>query len=100
MNISIAPNSEYVKRKRDWIEKARALYKMQQTRRAIVKEEERLKSEFTVLSEHTNSKGGGFLFTQIARKGSIDYNLITYLQTIDLEEYRKDTSYYWQLGKD
>lgn len=99
LSIAIETNSDHIARQSDWISIARELYKLHQIRKELAKEEKKLQQKLLILSNNKNSKGGGFLFTCILRKGSVDYAQVKELQGIDLEPYRKDSVVTWKLSK-
>lgn len=88
---------EYEERGSDWIEIAEKVWQVQQARKEYERIEEVLLKRLKELSYGASSKGGGFIFTSIVRKGSIDYGSIPYLKSIDLEKFRKADVQMWSL---
>lgn len=52
------------------------------------------------LSEGRSCIGGGIKWTKSARVGSVDYASIPQLKGINLDEYRKPSSFYYRIGKE
>lgn len=52
------------------------------------------------IAQGVNSRGGGFIFYSIKRKGAIEYSRIPGIETFDLEKYRKPEVTYWKIDKE
>ena len=64
-------------------------------------EEEKLARQ--KLIQHTgqyNTKGFGYQVKKMLRKGSVDYAIIPELENVDLDQYRKENSYYYKISVD
>ena len=82
-----------------WIKKALELYEKQCTIARLKEEEAELAEELKLLSEGEDSKGGGYEFKCIKKKGNIRYSMIPELKLLDLEKYRGNDVSYWKLYK-
>lgn len=78
----------YIPRDNEWVALAEEAFKVSNLRKQIDLQEKELMERLKILSEDTNSSGGGFYYTISESKGSIDYKSIPALKTIDLEPYR------------
>jgi hypothetical protein len=87
----------YEERGKDWTELAEKVWQIQQARKEYERIEGILIAQLREMSKGVSSKGGSFVFTSIMRKGAVDYNLIPYLKSIDLEQYRKSSIQSWSL---
>jgi putative phage-type endonuclease len=96
-------DKDYVKRDdRPWDIVAENLrYKLKQLEpyEKIKEEIEVLKQELIKMSNGQSSIGGGLKLTKIVRKGSVDYNAIDMLKSIDLEIYRKKSTEYYRISE-
>ncbi len=103
MQVNITQFPDHIQQKKDWIDKARDLYKMQEARKATEKQEKQLKAELVSLSSRESSIGGGFLFTKVVRAGSVLYKqipeVIEILKTINQDNYRGKTVESWKLER-
>ena len=64
-------------------------------------EEEKLARQ--KLIQHTgqyNTKGFGVRIKKMLRKGSVDYAIIPELENVNLDQYRKENSYYYKVSMD
>jgi predicted phage-related endonuclease len=61
------------------------------------KRKDEIKDLLLQLSSMENAKGNGITLTKVERKGMINYQNIPILKTMDLEEYRKPGTSYWQV---
>jgi hypothetical protein len=91
---------DFIKRDSLWINVAREAYKAQKLRKQYEELEKKLLEQLKEVSENKSSFGGGFKFQCIERKGSIDYGSIEMLKTINLEQYRRDSTQSWKLFKE
>ena len=82
-----------------WIKKAFELYEKQCAITKMKDEEKMIAEELKVLSEGEDSKGGGYEFKCIKKKGNIRYSTIPELKLLDLEKYRGNDVSYWKLYK-
>lgn len=87
----------YVQRDQNWINKAKKLYSIQEKRRQLEKLESILLDELRSISNEENSQGGGFIFENYLRLGSIEYKNIPELKAVNLENYRKPPVTCWKL---
>lgn len=58
---------------------------------------EKTKQDMITLANNRDCKGNGVRLSKIEKKGSIDYNSIPELKSIDLEQYRKPSTTYWKV---
>jgi putative phage-type endonuclease len=72
-------------KKFDFIEKDAAIRK------------EALKQQMIEESDSENARGNGITLTKVEKKGNINYQNIPMLKTMDLEEFRKPGTSYWQV---
>lgn len=87
----------YEERGGEWIQIAEKVWQVQQARKEYERIEGVLITRLKELSKGVSSKGGGYVFTSIMRKGSVDYGQIPYLKSIDLEKFRKPDVQSWSL---
>lgn len=80
-----------------WIETATLLYKLQQERRALEKQEKEVAAQLQALSGHQTTQQGNFLYEVTMRRGVVNYALIPELKQVDLELYRKEDTRSWKL---
>lgn len=73
---------------------------IQAQKKAILEEEEELKSRMISLSGGVNTRGNGLTLTLHTRIGAISYADIMELQGIDLEKYRKKPTTFWMVKND
>ena len=88
---------EFITRTRDWITIAEEAYKLTQLRKECERKEKELYDQLKSISQEQNSFGGGYRFSKIERKGTVDYSKIPELSQVDLNRYRKESSVSWQL---
>lgn len=84
----------------DWIDKARAAYKIQQERKELERKEKIMLDELKALQEYQSAHGGGFVFVCTTKNGSIDYQAIVAerLPEVDVEAYRKPETQSWKMS--
>jgi hypothetical protein len=92
--------SEIQKRDRSWITIARELWKIRKQRKELENQESVLLEKLKQASQGMASCGGGYRFTFIIRKGTINYSAIPELVTVNLEMYRNTQSVIWKLEKE
>lgn len=85
---------------REWIEVAERLAETKKLIKYYEGIETELSNRLRILSDNKNSRGAGYIFYQIKRKGSIDYTSIPGIESMDLEKYRKPEQIYWKLDRD
>jgi hypothetical protein len=83
-----------------WIKLAQQTYEIQKMRKELEEKEDKLVQLLKNKSEDTSSRGGGYLFERIERKGSVQYTKIELLKQIDLELYRGAPSCAWKLTRE
>ncbi len=88
-----------IKQKRNWIEIAKKAWELRKKRLEYEALEKAAFEELKQISNNAPSTGGGFLFNYSERKGSVDYSSIEILQNIDLDAYRKPSTFIWKLEK-
>jgi hypothetical protein len=88
----------FVKRDEQWIAAAQEVFNIQQKIKVMESQEAILIEKLKAITGELNSIGGGFKFETIMRKGSVEYNNIPQLKGVDLERYRKASSFYWKLS--
>ena len=84
---------------KEWIAIAREAFELSQQRKYYAAKEKELLDNLKALSDYKNAVGGEYMFIGIERKGTVNYSVIPQLQTIDLEEYRKEPVVSWKLSK-
>lgn len=84
----------------EWIDKARAAYKIQQERKELERKEKIMLDELKALQEHQSAHGGGFAFVCNTKQGSIDYQAIVAerLPEVNTELYRKPETQAWKMS--
>jgi hypothetical protein len=93
-----AKMESYVERGDKWLEIAQKTYKAKEKREYYTKLEKELQKELKSLSGNKSSEAGGYKFSCVKRKGSVDYAVIPELTNIDLEPYRKPQTESWILS--
>ena len=83
-----------------WLMTAKELYNIQQQRRALEKREAELGTELRALSNNQPKAFGGMRYYFEIRTGSVDYNSIPELKSVDLNKYRKPSLTVWKLAVD
>lgn len=58
---------------------------------------EQVRDALISMSDHSNSVGAGLQVQKFARRGSIAYNEIPELKSVDLDKYRGDLVQYWKV---
>lgn len=96
--ISVPVNG-YVKQKKEWINKARELYKLKKAMKALSLQEKQLMSLLKQVSNYENACGGGFQFTRNERIGGVEYDRVPELLNVDLSVYRKPNIEFWKLER-
>lgn len=97
LKIKSSLHKNYVERDEIWERVARELYIVKQKVKEFKKEEDALLESLKQLSYGINSKGEQFIFTKINNKGRIDYKLMSEVENIDCEPYRKESTESWKL---
>jgi len=90
---------DYVDQDEDWADCAEKLWELKEAIKLLEEREKCLEEKLKTLSDGKNSMGGGFAYTNSARKGSIDYALVCKQVEVDLEKYRKPATLTWRLKK-
>ncbi|MFI5332589.1 MAG: hypothetical protein ACHQVS_00640 [Candidatus Babeliales bacterium] len=98
MEIKYQVTEGYVERDSAWIETARNMAKWRAARMEAEKQEKMYSDILKTLSHGAWSKGGGFVYDFIVRKGNVDYGRIPELRGVDLEPYRKESLEVWKLS--
>jgi putative phage-type endonuclease len=70
---------------------------IQDSKKEIEKHEKEVKDALISLSGGENAQGYGLKLTKRTRIGAVDYSSIIILKDIDLEEYRKESTTYWEI---
>lgn len=65
--------------------------------KALEDENEKITEELIQIGNGTSFKGDGFKFLKVPRKGTVDYKKVPELSDVDLEKYRKPSTFSWQL---
>lgn len=60
-------------------------------------ENKRITEELVQIGNGSSFKGDGFKFIKVPRKGTVDYKKVPSLTGVDLEQYRKPSTFSWQL---
>jgi len=85
------PVDKYIERDDDlWKHVAERYTMISQKRKELEKEEEELKTQLISMSDAKNCKGHGVSVCSYKRKGSVQYDKIPELQSIDLDKYRSE----------
>lgn len=91
---------DFIERSGEWVDYAKGIYELniEIKRLQAIKEihEDKLKE----LSEGNNSRGGGFTYKCIYKKGAVDYKKVPEIQNVDLDKFRKNQTVSWMLTKD
>ena len=83
----------------DWADKARMLDEINESIRVQQQLADEIKAELVSLCAGRNAIGGNYMLSSVTRKGSIDYGNIPELQSINLDQYRRPDTQYWQLRR-
>lgn len=92
--------TNYKERDESWIQSAKDLAKAQLARKLAEQQEKKCAERLKELSQLLPSRGGGFVYDYIMRKGSVEYDRIPELKDVNLEIYRKDSVEVWKLSMD
>lgn len=65
--------------------------------KALEDQNKQITQELIQIGGGQSFKGDGYKFLKVPRKGTVDYKNVPVLSEIDLEEYRKPTTFSWQL---
>jgi putative phage-type endonuclease len=65
----------------------------------LEKQEEEIRKKLIQLTGESNSRGAGISLSKITRKGNINYSIIPEIKNIDLEPYRRDSTYFWKINE-
>ncbi len=85
------PADKYIERDDDlWKHVAERYTMISQKRKELEKEEEELKTQLISMSDAKNCRGYGVSVSSYKRKGSVQYDKIPELQSIDLDKYRSE----------
>lgn len=90
----------FVERNLEWVLVAEQLAEATRALKYYEKINEDLKLKLEELSEGVNSRGAGYVFYQIKRKGSVDYAAIPGIKALNLEQYRKPETSYWKFDRE
>lgn len=90
----------YVEQNIKWISVAKKAHELSTLRKNYQRLEDECMDELKELSNGQNCTGGIFRFMSIERKGSVNYAVIPELKGMDLECYRKESSFAWKLTND
>ncbi len=88
---------EFIKQSKAWENVAKEAYKAHKKRKEYEELEKKLLAELKEVSSNESSEYGKYRFQKIERKGSVDYMSIPEIQSIDLDSYRKKSSFCWKL---
>jgi len=88
---------DFIPRDKEWEAKAAALFKVQEDKKRIAKEEEKLKKELKSLSMGENSFFGDYRYGYAIQRGLVDYSAVPELSEVNLDLYRKDPVARWTL---
>jgi hypothetical protein len=100
MQINNNTNHGFVERNLEWILVAEQLAEAMRAIKHYEKLNEELKEKLEELSEGVNSRGAGYAFFQVNRKGSVDYTSIPGIKSLDLDKYRKPDISYWKFERE
>ena len=92
-------DKDYENKDEDWDSIARERWQVMLKLKELKKVDDELMARLVSCSNNKNSKSSGFKFTKYAIKGRVDYDLIPQLKEIDLERYRKESSFGWRLSQ-
>ncbi len=84
----------------DWVVDIRKLSYIKKEIKRLEREEKETTESLKKRSDEKPSKGAGFKFSLITRKGSIDYDAMLKQHNIDSEMYRKPATTYWKLSEE
>jgi putative phage-type endonuclease len=66
----------------------------------LERQEKDMRSMLISMCHDKSTKGGGLKIFPCVRKGNIDYSQIPELQSVNLDNYRKESTKYWRIGTD
>jgi putative phage-type endonuclease len=91
-------SNDYHEKDDKWYAQALKLLEVKQKRKELEAAEEEMEGMLREMSEGKNSFFKDVRYTSSLRKGNIDYKKIPELKGIDLEGYRKSSSYTWTIS--
>lgn len=90
--------NEYIERTDDiWKQYALRWKHLNQAIKTLQTEEEELRAQLIQLSGGSSARGADISLCKVLRKGNIEYTKIPILKGMDLEEFRKPSTYSWRI---
>ena len=101
MKINLNPYADHTLQDDSWSQIAKEFYKANLMRKELAKRETFLKEKLKALSGNKSSRGGEFAFSKVEREGAVDYKeiVIQQLPQLNLEPYRKQSTFSWKITK-
>jgi len=93
-------DDDYIEQDDVWLEKAKRLYEVKQSKKALCEEEKLLEESLKSLSNDFNACSGGFRYTRSVGAGRVDYKSIPELLNVDLRKYTGKPIISWRLKKE
>src|SRR5215469_662686 len=97
--ITGIPPEEYIKTIDSdvWSNLSEEYKRLDKQEKEASKRKEEIRDYLIQVANFKNAKGNGIILQKVEKKGIIDYKNIPILKTIDMEEYRKPGSSFWQV---
>jgi putative phage-type endonuclease len=83
-----------------WKDLTREYLRLDRQEKEASKRKEEIRDYLVQIAQQENARGNGITLQKIEKKGIIDYKNIPVLKTIDLEEYRRPGTTYWQVKEE
>lgn len=88
---------EMVSKSEQWKTLSNEYMRIDRQMKELEKSKEGIKDLLLQVSNMENARGNGITLTKVERKGMINYQNIPILKTMDLEEFRKPNTTFWQV---
>lgn len=82
----------------EWESKAKRYLEVSNLLKSLEKEQEELRLSLIDMADNRSTMGAGLRLTRYAKKGVVQYKNIPELKTVDLNEYRSNTTYCWRVA--
>lgn len=82
-----------------WLATASTLWSLKQEIKKLEEQESELKEQLKLLSNNQSHMEAPYIFKKEMRNGTIEYNKIEILKTINLDMYRKPSVESWKIDR-
>lgn len=97
LKINVPPKTMQVIDSEIWCNLSSEYLRLDRQEKEASKRKDEIKDLLLQVSNMENAKGNGIVLTKVEKKGNIMYQNIPILKTMDLEEFRKSGTSYWQV---